>query len=103
MLVVTVIVGMGRGVGGLVGTIERVGEGAVGGRGLVVPGAAVGALMGVSCDRRRGRGRALGRASGEVDSISTYRDAIFAVVDAPTIGENVDIGAFRPELAVSLR
>lgn len=102
VLVVMVVVGVGRSVGGLFGVIERVGEGAVGGRRLRVAGAAVCALMSMRCDSRRRRGWTLGRASREVDRISAYRDAIFAVVDAPAIGKDVDIGAFGPELAVAL-
>jgi hypothetical protein len=39
----------------------------------------------------------------EADWIGTYRDAILAVVDAPAVGEDVDIGALGAEFAVSLR
>ncbi len=32
----------------------------------------------------------------------SYGDAIFAIIDASTVGENVDVGTFRAEFAVAL-
>lgn len=62
--------------------VERGSQGA--GRGLVVAGRCG---VGTSCE------------SGSC----TYRDAILAVVDAATVGEDVDVGTLGSKLAVSLR
>lgn len=41
--------------------------------------------------------------TGKADGSGANGDTIFAVVDAPTIGEDVDIGAFGAKLAVALK
>ena len=74
------------GVGRNIGIVERRGESA--GGGVVV-----------------GRGRRCGGVAGSTDEIDGARadgDAILAVVDAATVGEDVDICAFRTEFAIAL-
>lgn len=102
VLVVPIIVRIGRGIGWLVGGVEGVCEGAVGRWRLVCAGAGVARLVGVRCGRRRRGCRVLRRVRGEADWIGN-RDAILAVVDAPAVGEDVDIGALGAEFAVSMR
>jgi hypothetical protein len=41
-------------------------------------------------------------AADEVDGRGADGDTVLAVVDATTVGENVDVCAFRTELAVTL-
>lgn len=103
VLVVPIIVRIGRGIGWLVGAVEGVCEGAVGRWRLVRTRARVARLVGMRCRHRRRGFRILRRVSGEADWIGTYRDAILSVVDAPAVGEDVDIGALGAEFAVSLR
>lgn len=83
VLVVAIVVGIGAhgGVG-----VEGVGESA-GRGGLPRAGG--------------GGGRVLVRSAGEGVPLP-YREAILAVVDTPTIGEQVDIGALGAEFAVTL-
>lgn len=41
-------------------------------------------------------------AASEGDRRGAYRDAVFAIVDASAVGENMDVCAFGAEFAVSL-
>jgi hypothetical protein len=41
-------------------------------------------------------------AAAQVDRSDTNGDTILAVVDATTVGENVDVGALGSEFAISL-
>jgi hypothetical protein len=76
------IVGICRAVRGDISAVERGGEGA--GGGLI---AACRGGVGAPCE------------GGSV----AYRDAILSVVDASTVGEDVDVGTFGAEFTVALR
>ena len=81
--------------GVVIGLVEGVGQRT--GRGLRMRmTAALGTIIGV---RRSWILRGAWQVHGAAES---YRDAIFPVVDAPAVGENVNIGAFGAELAISL-
>lgn len=82
-----------------VGAIERVCEGA--GRRL-----AIGPIRGGGGGCGRGgseRVSTAGAGGRERDGRGPYDDAVFAVVDAAAVGQDVDVGALGTELAVSLQ
>lgn len=62
---------------------------------------------GISTHKRVGQGAVGVAVGGGVDAVAemewlTNGDAVFAVIDAPAVGQNVDIGTFRTEFAVAL-
>lgn len=77
-------------VGGLVGAVERRSKSA--GGLLLIDGG------GCRCRRRRIRRG----SAGKIEGSSTDGDTILSVIDASTVGQDVNVGAFGPEFAVSL-
>jgi hypothetical protein len=61
----------------------------------------------ISTHKRVGQSAVGVAVGGGVDAVAemewlTNGDAVFAIIDAPAVGQNMDIGTFRTELAVAL-